>query len=225
MWIFKDRKDAGEKLGAKLSEREWNNPVVLGLPRGGVVVAHEVARHLGTPLNVVIARKIGAPGHPEYGIGAISEDEKPLFNPEAAGSFNVHGPAVIETVMQEKEELRRRISFYRGDSALPDLKGRTVLLIDDGLATGVSAAAAGKFLRSLNPAQVILAVPVGPRFVGELVAEQFDEIICLYRPENFFGVGQWYDDFSQTEDEEVIAILGENQRHQRGAEQEGRWES
>lgn len=224
MAIFKDRTAAGKKLGQKLALQDWDNPVVFGLPRGGVVVAHEVAKILSVPLNLVVARKIGAPGHPEYGIGALSEDEIPMFNPEAAAHYDVHGPKVLQTVLDEKIELRRRIQQYRQGEKLRDLTGRTILLVDDGLATGVTAAAAARFLRSLNPAKIILVVPVGPTFVGEFVDEQFDEIFCLNRPENFQGVGLWYEDFSQTEDSEVMSLLSNHREmdNRRLREEHGR---
>lgn len=207
MWPYKNRQEAGVALAEALALRHWENLVILAMPRGGVVVAAEVAQRLHLPLNVVVSRKIGAPGYPEYGIGAVSEDERPLFNPEVAGQMNVHGPEVLHIVLKEKEELRRRIDLYRHGEALPPLEGKTILLIDDGLATGVSAAAAGRFLRSLSPHQVILAVPVGPQEVGRFITEQFDEVICLKRPSDFHGVGVWYENFAQTDDEEVMRLL------------------
>lgn len=218
MWLYKDRKEAGEALAESLALRHWEDLQILGLPRGGVVVAAQVARHFQLPLDVVVSRKIGAPGHPEYGIGAVSEDERPLFAPEVIGQMNVNGPDILHIVFQEKKELRRRIDLYRQGRSLPSLKGKTVLLIDDGLATGVSAAAAGRFLRSLSPSKVILAVPVGPREVGRFISEQFDEVVCLKQPADFRGVGLWYENFSPTEDDEVLSLLrrtGASNEHDR----------
>lgn len=164
-------------------------------------------------MDVIVSRKIGAPKHSEYGIGAISEDEIPLFSPESVASYNITGQEVMEIVFQEKREVRRRVSLYRHNLELPDVQGRSVILVDDGLATGVTAAAAARYLRSLNPREIILAVPVGPEVVSLLVAEYFDEIIILEKPKEFHSVGLWYDDFTQVEDEEVELILEEHRIH------------
>jgi putative phosphoribosyl transferase len=207
---FKDRIHAGRKLGERLLVRAFSEPVILALPRGGVPVAEEVARIHGAPLDVVIARKIGAPGHEEFGIGALSEDEVPHFNPGMSNYFNISGAEVRTIVKAETEELRRRIANYRGGRALPDLEGKTVILIDDGLATGVTAAAAGAFLRTLVPKELIFAAPVCPENIGPKVREQFDEIICLQSPRNFQAVGLWYENFSQVEDDEVMFILNKH---------------
>jgi putative phosphoribosyl transferase len=204
---FIDRSDAGRKLGERLLVRAFKEPMILALPRGGVPVAEEVARILGGSLDIVVARKIGAPGHEEFGIGALSEDEVPQFNQSIMSYFNVTGTEVSTIVRAETEELRRRIAHYRKGRELPDMRGRTVILIDDGLATGATAAAAGEFLRSLQPKQIIFAAPVCPEDVGAEVREIFDEIICLQRPRNFQAVGLWYEDFRQVDDEEVISIL------------------
>lgn len=207
---FKDRIHAGQKLGERLLVRAFPKPVILALPRGGVPVAEEVARTLGAPLDVVIARKIGAPGHEEFGIGALSEDEVPHFNPGMSNYFDISGVEVKAIVKAETEELRRRIAHYRGDRQLPDLVGKTVILIDDGLATGVTAAAAGTFLRTLGPKELIFAAPVCPGNIGTTIREQFDEIICLQSPQNFQAVGLWYENFRQVEDDEVMFILNKH---------------
>ncbi len=207
MWIFKDRVEAGQKLGEALLKHNYQHPLILGLPRGGVIVAREVAQILHAPLDVVVARKIGAPKQEEYGIGALSEDEIPLFHPAAVRNYDVESQDVFEIVFRERDELRRRVELYRWGRPLPEVKGKTVIVIDDGLAMGVTAAAAGKYLRSQEPKQLILAVPVGPQEFTELVREPFDEIICLHQPSNYFGVGYWYDDFSQVEDHEVLDAL------------------
>lgn len=204
---FQSRQEAGQKLGEYLLKRNITNPFIFALPRGGIPVAHEVAHILHTSLDVVVARKIGAPDHPEYGIGAMSEDEAPLFNPDIAGYININDPIVQATIVSEQAELKRRIIHYRSGHKLPSMKNRTIILVDDGLATGVTAAAAGKFLRTLDPKEIILAVPVGPQEVSQIVKNQFDEILCLHRPENFRAVGLWYENFEQVEDKEVMNIL------------------
>ncbi|WPU66696.1 phosphoribosyltransferase [Peredibacter starrii] len=206
-FLFKDRKDAGHKLYKYLRQFHFKNPIVLALPRGGVVVGAEVAEELHAPFDVVIARKIGAPGHLEFGIGALSEDEIPLFNKETSAYFRPDHPEIQRVVDEEIEELHRRIELYRDGNDLPDLTDRTVIVVDDGLATGVTAAAAGKYLRNQKPEELILAVPVGPSQVSRDVLENYDEIICLHSLDNLRAVGLWYDRFDQTKDEEVIQIL------------------
>lgn len=205
--IFENRRDAGKKLGKLLATKKYNAPIVLALPRGGVTVADEVAHILNAHLDVVIARKVGAPGQAEFGIGAISENEIPIFNPSTMNYFDLNSNDVISTIDSEINELRRRILHYRQGRILESMHGKTIILVDDGLATGVSAAAAGKFLRTLKPQKIILAVPVAPHEIDSFVREQFDEIICLYQPLNFSAVGIWYDDFTQVEDDEVMKVL------------------
>jgi predicted phosphoribosyltransferase len=207
--MFVDRTDAGKELGEYLRLKKIPDPVVFALPRGGVTVAKEVAERLGVSLDVIIARKIGSPDQPEYGIGALSEDEVPLFNPEIVRYFDLKGPEISAIVAEEKAELRRRISYYRQGRKLPSLKGKTAILVDDGLATGVTAAAAGEFLKKLHPEKSVLAVPIGPREISPMVKEQFDEIICLQRPEFLQAVGLWYEDFTQVQDDEVLETLGQ----------------
>ena len=205
--LFYDRRDAGKKLATILKKENLEDAVILALPRGGVVVADEVAKVLHLPMEVVIARKIGAPGHPEYGIGALSENSIPSFNSSVQGYFDLSSPAIRATIQDETEELKRRIELYRHGNALPDMKDKKVIIIDDGLATGATAVAAAKFLRTLHPKELILAVPVGPSDVGRDVEESYDRIICPHALANLRGVGLWYDNFDQVEDEEVLEIL------------------
>ncbi|MFA5584088.1 MAG: phosphoribosyltransferase family protein [Bacteriovoracaceae bacterium] len=203
--IFKNRSDGGKKLGEFLLSKNIENPLVIGLPRGGVVTAKEVAQILKCPLEIVIVRKIGSPQDPEYGIGAMSEDEECFFGP-GADFFDIHGTEVQQIVEEERQELRRRIKQYRGRE-LMDMKDKTLIVVDDGLATGVTASAAIKFLKKKRPQRIIFAVPVGPRLVRHYLKELCDEIIVLEKPDHFLGVGNWYDEFEQTSDEEVIELM------------------
>ncbi|WP_077799902.1 phosphoribosyltransferase [Streptomyces sp. JHA26] len=208
---FPDRRAAGQELGLRLmewaSDGELPRPVVLALPRGGVPVAAEVARALGAPLDVLVVRKIGLPGRPETGIGAVVGDEPPLFDQRALAMLGLTEDRLARDVARERAELRRRALLYRGDRPPPDVGNRTVVLVDDGLATGATARAALRHLRRRNPARLILAVPVGaPESAAEMRAEA-DDVLCLSRPPDFLAVGLWYDDFEQVGDDEVIEIL------------------
>lgn len=205
--LFYDRNEAGIKLGEALKNRDFQDPRVFGLPRGGVVVAAPVARVLHACVEIVVARKIGVPGQAEYGIGALSEDGLPLFNPEVLSYFDPRNPEIRQVVNEEMLELHRRIELYRDGKKVGDLGGKTAILVDDGIATGVTAAAAGKYLRTLHPLRIVLAVPVSPKRISKFVSEYFDEIISLHSLEHFHGVGQWYQNFDQVEDEEVLKIL------------------
>jgi predicted phosphoribosyltransferase len=178
------------------------------------VLAKIVAQTLNAPLDVVISRKIGAPGNEEFGIGAISENEGPYFAPSYSVLYDLHSPEVLSTVLREKAELRRRIQFYRHGASLPLMNQRTVIVVDDGLATGVSAIAAGLFLRTLNPLKLILAVPVAPDDYARDLRKYYDEIVCPFFIENLMSVGSWYRDFPQVSDEEVLATLGRGRWHQ-----------
>jgi predicted phosphoribosyltransferase len=206
-FLFNDRTHAGQVLSEHLLKYELVNPFILALPRGGVPVAHEISRILRVPMDVLIVRKIGAPFNPEYGIGAISENLIPFMNAEAFLPEDHIEQEVKEIIENEKTEVLRRIKLYRGERKLPDFKNLTILLVDDGLATGVTAAAAGKYLRLKEAKRIILAVPVGPRDISIFVRENMDEIICPYTPSGFSGISNWYRDFRQVTDDEVLNIL------------------
>jgi putative phosphoribosyl transferase len=205
---FRDRQDAGRRLAAELLAYGDEDPVVVGLPRGGVPVAEEIAAALGAPLEVLAVRKLGAPHNPEYGIGAIAEGDIRVFDSEALAVLGINGGVLDSIVARESEELRRRVAAYRGERPLIDLRGRTAIVVDDGVATGVTDTAALRAVRRLRPRRLVLAVPVcAPDSAARLRGEA-DEVVCLSEPPLLYGVGQWYRDFSQVSDGEVIAALG-----------------
>jgi predicted phosphoribosyltransferase len=203
--LFRDRADAGEQLSRELAGYSGRKDVVvLALPRGGVPVAYEVARALHVPLDVFLVRKLGLPGQEELAMGAISSGGVRVLNEDVIGLLGIPNENVTA---KEQRELERRARSYRGDRPAPDVEGRTVILIDDGLATGSTIRAAVAALRRKHPARIVVAVPVGaPESCAELQNEA-DEIICVETPEPFYGVGAWYEDFSQTTDEEVRDLL------------------
>lgn len=205
--IFEDRRQAGKKLASRirLTESERLNTIVLALPRGGVPVAYEVARALNCPLDILIVRKIGHPHNGEYGIGAMTEDGSYWLDPEASVS---HIPtATLDSIIKrERKELERRVTSYR-DHALPSLTGKNVILVDDGLATGVTAKVAVQFVRSQMPDKVILAVPVCASDSAKKLRQELDQLICVNETKYFSGVGMFYKNFDQTTDGEVMEIL------------------
>ncbi|MFE1205078.1 phosphoribosyltransferase [Streptomyces sp. NPDC058762] len=208
---FHDRRTAGQELGLRLME--WASdgglphPLVLALPRGGVPVAVEVARALDAPLDVLVARKVGLPGRPETGIGAVVDDDPPLFDPRALAMAGLSEDRLALDVARERAELKRRAMLYRGDPSTPHVGNRTVVLVDDGLATGATARAALRHLRRARPARLVFAVPVGaPETVAEMRSEA-DAVVCLRQPPDFRAVGLWYDDFDQVGDDRVVEIL------------------
>jgi putative phosphoribosyl transferase len=205
---FRDRTDAGRRLAAKLG-RYAGRPdvIVLGLPRGGLPVAYEVARALGAPLDVFVVRKLGTPGREELAMGAIASGGVRVVNEEVVQALGITLEELDEAAAREAEELRRREEAYRDGRPAPDLRDKVVILVDDGLATGSTMRAAVAAVRRLGPARVVVAVPVG---AGETCGEFraiADEMVCLATPEPFFAVGNWYEDFSQTTDDEVRDLL------------------
>lgn len=208
MGLFKDRRDAGRKLAAELSAyADRSDVIVLALPRGGVPVAYEVALALGAPLDIFLVRKLGLPGHEELAIGAIASGGVRVLNEDIVQGLHIP-QAVIDTIAQrELKELERREHAYRGDRPAPEVRDRTVILIDDGLATGASMRAAVAGLRALHPARVVVAVPTAAPETCRALEPEVDEIICAMTPEPFYGVGRWYENFSQTTDEQVRRFL------------------
>ncbi len=212
MWqqqTFHDRIEAGRLLARAVSERvsERRQVIVLGLPRGGVPVAHEVARALGVPLDVFIVRKLGVPGHEELAMGAIASGGVRVLNNEVLRYLALSDQDLESVAAREQDELTRREHSYRGSKPPLDVTGKTVIVVDDGLATGSTMRAAVSALRRMSAARIIVAVPVAAPDTCADLRQEVDDIICLRTPEPFQAVGLWYEDFSQTSDEEVRDIL------------------
>jgi len=207
--LFKDRNEAGQILAAKLSAYAGRDDVVvLGLPRGGVPVAAEVAAALGAPLDVFIVRKIGAPHQPELALGAIASGDVQVVNWYAVDALQISEETFAAIVDRERGEIARRELAYRNGKPLP-IEQKTVILIDDGLATGATMLAAVQALRELGPARIIVAVPVAAADTCAALAREVDELVCAKMPEPFYGVGMWYQDFTQTTDAQVRQLLAD----------------
>lgn len=208
--VFADRDEAGRRLAEQLAAITMTNPVVFGLARGGVIVAEPVAAALAAPLEVAVARKIGAPGRRELGVGAVTADGPPIYDERSLQILRLRPEDLARSCEAERAEARRRVERYRDGRSPEPVAGRDVVLVDDGLATGVTARAAVGALREQQPRRVLLAVPVGARGSAELLATEVDELICLHRPHEFGAVGLWYRDFGQVDDDEVLAALARN---------------
>ena len=204
--IFEDRIDAGERLAEALKEYAGPDTVVLGIPRGGVIVAEVVARTLGVPLDVVVPRKVGAPGNPELGLGAVAPGVR-VLDPWLIERLGVTEEYLEREIAAEEAETIRRLRVYRGDRPPLELAGKTAIVIDDGVATGGTAVAAIRWARAQGAGKVVLAVPIAPPQTMERLRHEADEVVALATPEPFFAVGEWYRRFDQTSDEEVIAAL------------------
>ena len=204
---FRDRRDAGRQLGQLLLRYRDAAPVVLALPRGGVPVGYEVARALGAPLDVLVARKIGAPSQPELGIGAIAPGGVIVLDERTVAALGVTEAELEAIVARETAEMERRLARYRGDRAPPELRDRTVIVVDDGLATGVTARAALASVRLEEPRAVVLAVPVAASESARAFGALVDDLVAVLMPHDFRAVGLWYEDFEQTSDEEVLDLL------------------
>jgi len=214
MALFTDRRDAGRKLAKKLAAYANRSDVlVLALPRGGVPVAYEVALALHAPLDIFIVRKLGLPGHEELAMGAIATGGALVINQDVVRNFNVPQGLIEAVAKKELKELERRERVFRGDRPVCEIGGKTVILIDDGLATGASMHAAILGIRSKQPARIVAAVPTAALETCEAFKQKVDEMICAMTPEPFYGVSRWYEDFSQTSDEEVQSLLEEASQH------------
>jgi len=205
--IFRDREDAGLRLAERLAPYRREGPIVLALPRGGVVIGYEVARALHAPLDVIIARKLGAPDQPELGIGAIAPGGVRVLDDYIVRALDIPMEQIERIAARETGEMERRLRRFRGDRPKLDLYDRTVILVDDSLATGVTARAAVESIRREQPRRIVLAVPVCAAETAELFRGLVDELVCLQMPREFRAVGLWYEDFEQTSDEEVIHLL------------------
>ncbi len=216
--LFRDRTDAGRRLAAALSEYARRpDVIVLGLPRGGVPVAYEVARELGAPMDVFLVRKLGTPGHEELALGAIASGGVRVLNRRVIDMLAIPERTVAAVAAQEQQELERREREYRDGRPVPDLVGRTAILVDDGLATGSTMRAAAAAVRAQGPARTVVAVPVAAPETCEALRGEVDEVICAATPEPFRAVGFWYEQFEQTSDAEVRELL-ERARRERSAD-------
>jgi predicted phosphoribosyltransferase len=204
--LFADRYDAGRRLAVALERHRVEHPLVLGLPRGGVVVGYEIAAALGAELDVLIVRKLGVPGAEEVAMGAVAPGAT-LLNPGLVAHLGIPRSAIDVVVAREMAELKRREQAYRGSRPPIHIKGRTVILVDDGLATGATAQAAVESLRRQQPRQIIFAAPVCSRDGADALRRVVDDVVCLECPEDFQAVGLWYEDFSPTSDAEVLECL------------------
>ncbi len=205
---FRDRSDAGRELAGRLGEyADRTDVLVLGLPRGGVPVAFEVARALSAPLDVFVVRKLGLPHHEELAMGAIAMGGARVLDRSLIAQAGVSEAEIERVTRREEIELERRQKQYRGDRPLPDIAGRTVILVDDGLATGSSMRVAVDALRAEHTGKIVVAVPIAPEETCEMLRAAVDEVVCALTPEPFYAVGLWYRDFSQTSDEEVRDLL------------------
>jgi putative phosphoribosyl transferase len=211
---FRDREDAGRRLAERLARYQGENPMIFALPRGGVPVGYEVARALKAPLEVFIARKLGAPNQPELGIGAVAQDGSRVLNESIVEKIGVSKEYIERVAAEETKEAERRFKLFRGERPEPEVRERTAILVDDGIATGVTTRAAIEALRRRDPRRLVLAVPVCAAHTAELLRQEVDELMCLEAPSDLMAIGLWYRHFEQTSDEEVIELLKRAQHEQ-----------
>jgi putative phosphoribosyl transferase len=209
---FHDRQEAGHQLAALLQRYREKDPIVLALPRGGVPVGYEVARALSAPLDVIVVRKLGAPPCPEYAIGAIAEGGAVFIEPSAVAEAEIDEAELSAVAEKEAVELERRVRLYRGDRPFPGVRGRTVILVDDGIATGRTARAAIRAVRELQPLRLVLAAPVVASETALVLRTEVDDLVYIHAPERFIAVGIWFERFEQTTDEEVVSLLAQARR-------------
>ncbi|XWN31583.1 MAG: phosphoribosyltransferase [Devosia sp.] len=207
--MFRDRSDAGRQLAAKLDPYKLSNALVLALPRGGVPVAGEAAMHLGLPLDIMLVRKLGVPGHEEFAMGAIADGDVIVINEDTVHGLRIGDEAIERVAAVARKELARRDTAYRAGRSAPDLKDRIVILVDDGIATGADMRAAVEATKRQGASKVIVAVPIASQEAVDLLSHFADEVVCVFVPEDFGGIGWFYEDFEQTPDADVKRILDE----------------
>lgn len=218
MPLFTNRVEAGQRLASTLKHLSLRDAIVLAIPRGGVVIGFEVAETLGIPLDIIVPRKIGAPGNPEYAIGAMTEDGTVILDQNAVSYLDVPQDYIERESLAQKLEIKRRMHLYRQNRSYPNLKGRDVIVVDDGIATGSTMKAALASVKNSGARTVTAAIPVGPPLTIEQLKLLADQVVCLYTPESFYAIGEFYDDFSQTSDDEVIYLLKKNhEKHSLGS--------
>jgi len=210
--IFKDRADAGRRLAGSLARYRNEGPTILALPRGGVPVGYEISRSLGAPLDVIVARKLGAPDQPELGIGAVAPDGVRILNTAAVRAIGISKDYLDKITRKETAEMKRRLRHFRGDRPELEIRGRTAILVDDGLATGVTARAAIETLRRRNPKRVVLAVPICAAPTAAWIRNEVDDLVSLKTPPELGAIGLWYRNFDQTSDAEVVRLLEDARR-------------
>lgn len=207
---YLDRYSAGKVLAEALKTyANRKDVIVLALPRGGVPVGFEIAKALSVPLDVFIVRKLGVPGHEELAMGALAMGGITVFNEELLQDLKIPQRSINKVIEMEQQELNRRVSVYRDDKPYPDLTGKMIILVDDGIATGATMRAAISALRQLKPKNIVIAVPVAELTTCEKMAKNVDQLVCPLKPTDFYAVGQWYEDFSQTTDDEVRELLNQ----------------
>jgi len=204
---FEDRADAGRRLAGSLARYRDEAPTVLALPRGGVPVGYEISRSLGAPLDVIVARKLGAPDQPELGVGAVAPGGVRVLNTAAVRALGISKDYLDRVTKREMAEVERRLRHFRGNRPEPEIRGRTAILVDDGLATGVTARAAIATIRRQEPGRLVLAVPVCAAPTAEWIRDEVEDLVCLEAPPDLGAIGLWYRDFGQTSDAEVVRLL------------------
>ena len=204
---FRDRREAGRRLAEALNGYRPRRPFILAIPRGGIVVGYEVAVALDAPLDVVVPRKLRAPYNPELAVGAVAHDGSVYVDSPLVSSLRIPEEYLKEETATQLEEIRRRMTVYRGDRPQPELTGRVAIIVDDGIATGSTMIAALRAVRGMKPEAVVAAIPVAPPEGVESLRAEADDVVCLYTPTLFYAVGQFYDDFAQTTDDEVVFLL------------------
>ena len=217
MKLFTNRTEAGKQLAASLQNIS-KNAIVLAVPRGGVVVGFEVAHALNIPLDIIITKKIGAPENPELAIGAVAEDGSYLLDDKLVRMLGIPQSYIKAEVERQKAEIKRRLKSYRNDAPSPEIAGREVILVDDGVATGSTLKAALRSLRNRGAKPIVVAVPVGPTETVTELKKEADRVICLLTPKPFYAIGEFYEDFEQTTDEEVVELLKRCKQELQGKE-------